>query len=183
MKILLHSCCAPCSMAIIDQLQKAGYELGLFFYNPNIQPYQEYKSRLDAWKQMTAARNLPAIIKDDYSLEEWLSNVAHQPAGRCDYCYDLRMAAAAAAAREQGYDAFTTSLLISPYQKHDQIIASAQKAADNEGIDFYYQDFRPLFRAGQDMARKAGLYMQKYCGCIYSEKERYCKQKKDRPAE
>jgi len=165
-------------MAIIEELRKAGHELGVFFYNPNIQPYQEYRNRLDAWKHMTVALDLPALLKDDYSLEEWLSNVARQSSERCNYCYDVRMAAAAAAAREHGYDAFTTSLLISPYQKHEQIIASAQKAADKEGIPFYYQDFRPLFRAGQGLAKQAGLYMQKYCGCIYSEKERFHKKKK-----
>jgi len=183
MKILLHSCCAPCSLAIIDALQEARHELGVYFYNPNIHPYQEYKNRLDAWKQMAVVLKLPTIIDDDYALEDWLLNVAPQSSERCNYCYDVRMAAAAATAREHGYDAFTTSLLISPYQKHEKIIASAQKASEKEGIPFYYEDFRPLFHAGQNMAREVGLYMQNYCGCIYSEKERFCKLKKNLPAE
>ena len=79
-------------------------------------------------------------------------------------------------AKENGYDAFTTTLLVSPYQNHELIIAVAKKMAEKYGVEFVYQDFREGFRIGQQIARDAGIYMQKYCGCIYSEEDRYKKQ-------
>ena len=175
MKILLHSCCGPCSTAIIPVLKREGYELTGYFYNPNIHPYTENKARFLSWEKLMQEENMPYIYDRDYTLEEWLKSVAESPEERCGYCYRIRLEKAAEKAAESGMDAFTTSLLISPYQKHQLIIETAEEAAEKYNTKFYYQDFRPLFREGQQAARGKGLYMQKYCGCIYSEKERYLK--------
>ncbi|MGI5891730.1 MAG: epoxyqueuosine reductase QueH [Bacillota bacterium] len=175
MKILLHSCCGPCSVAPLEELLQAGHEVTAFFYNPNIHPYKEYFCRRDAWLELVNKYDLPYIIKDDYSLEEWLKNVAASPCQRCAYCYRLRLSAAAEEAKKASCDAFSSSLLISPYQKHDLIKEIGQAEGEGKDVGFYYQDWRPLFRAGQQKARQQGLYMQKYCACIYSEKERYYK--------
>ena len=88
------------------------------------------------------------------------------------------MDAAAKHAAENGFDSFTTTLLISPYQKHEEICSAALAAAKEHGVEFLYRDFRPLFREGQNEARERGLYMQKYCGCIFSEEDRYKKKPK-----
>ena len=93
--------------------------------------------------------------------------------GRCAYCYRVRMEETARYAAEHGYDAFTTSLLISPYQNHEAIRTTAQAMGEKYGVEFLYRDFRPLFQAGQEFAREHGFYMQKYCGCIFSEEDRY----------
>ncbi len=94
------------------------------------------------------------------------------------YCYRLRMQKTAAYAAQNGFTHFTSTLLISPYQQHELLRAEAERAAADWGVQFLYRDFRPLFRYGQDKARELGLYMQKYCGCIFSEEERYQKRKK-----
>ena len=87
----------------------------------------------------------------------------------------MRFLEAARQAKEGGFDSFTSSLFISPYQKHELMIAVAEAAAKEYGVEFLYRDFRPLFRAGQERAKELGFYMQKYCGCIFSEQERYLK--------
>ena len=174
-KILLHSCCGPCSVAILDKFANEGKEIISYFYNPNIHPYTEHKARKEAWLELMRQTNTEFILDDSYTLENWLENVANSPQNRCNFCYEIRLKAAAIIAKENNCSAFTSSLLISPYQKHDIIKSIGEKIACEYNIDFYYEDFRPLFRKGQQMAREIGLYMQKYCGCIYSEKERFCK--------
>ena len=176
MKLLLHCCCGPCSVAVIRALLLEGLDEGLscYFYNPNIHPYQEYKARLAAWQELMAHYKLPAYAEPGYPLEEWLQAVANDPAQRCQYCYASRLTQTAAKAAELGCEAFSTTLLISPYQQHQQIRELGEEAAKRYSLHFFYRDWRPHFRAGQTAARELGLYMQKYCGCIYSEKERYC---------
>ena len=88
------------------------------------------------------------------------------------------MEAAARYAAENGFDAFTSTLFISPYQNHEMLKQTARQAGEKYGVDFLYRDFRPYFRQGQEKARELGLYMQKYCGCVFSEEERYQKRKK-----
>jgi len=164
-------------VAVIRSLLLEGLDEGLtgYFYNPNIQPYQEYRARRSAWQTLMDHYKLPAYTEPGYPLEEWLQQVAGDPAARCTYCYESRLEKTAAKAAELGCDAFSTTLLISPYQKHEQIRARGEEIAQRHGLRFFYRDWRPHFKAGQAAARELGLYMQKYCGCIYSEKERYCK--------
>ena len=101
--------------------------------------------------------------------------MAEDIGGRCAVCYALRFEAAAEMAAKEGFDSFTSSLFISPYQQHELMREVAEQAAFNHGVTFLYRDFRPYFREGQQRARELGFYMQKYCGCVFSEEERYRK--------
>lgn len=178
MKILLHSCCAPCANQCVEVLRQAGHVPVLFWYNPNIHPYTEYKARREGLRVYAGLAGVPLVEAGEYGLRPFLSATMADVEGRCGVCYGLRMEETARFAAENGYDGFTTSLLISPYQKHEQICEAAMAAAERHGGHFAYYDFRPYFRAGQQTARDMGIYMQKYCGCIFSEEERYVKKKR-----
>ena len=178
MKLLLHCCCAPCSVSVINSLQDEKIESDLFWYNPNIHPYTEYSSRRDCLINFAAYENLKLITIDDYGLRSFLSEVYPDIDNRCEKCYLLRLEKTASFAAQEGYNVFTTTLLTSPYQNHEAIKRIGEAAAVKYGIEFLYRDFRPLFREGQSLARAKGFYMQKYCGCIFSEEDRFSKQKK-----
>jgi predicted adenine nucleotide alpha hydrolase (AANH) superfamily ATPase len=178
MKILMHTCCAPCSIMPLERLLNDGHKVCAYFYNPNIHPYKEYKQRKRTFIDYMDTQPVKVVIDNDYALEDFLLKVAHRVDTRCEVCYDMRLEHAAKYAAENGYDAYTSTLLVSIYQKHDLIRQIAEKYADKYGIEFYYEDFRPYFREGQEKARNLGLYMQGYCGCIYSEKDRYCRKKR-----
>ena len=183
MKLLLHTCCAPCSVYCIDTLRKEGIEPTLYWYNPNIHPYKEYEARRDCLIEYTKSINVNCIVEDVYGLDEFCKNVANNLDSRCvDYCYPVRMRKTFEYAKEHGYDAVSTTLLYSIYQKHDYIKKLCEDLSKEFGIDFYYEDFRVGFWEGHNKAKEAGLYMQKYCGCIFSEEDRYYYHKKDKPA-
>jgi len=173
MRILLHTCCGPCALYPLLTLRAAGHDVTGFFYNHNIHPYQEYALRRDAVLQMAEQETMPLIMRDDYDLEGFLANVAAAPQERCSYCYTSRLKATAQMAAAEGFEAFTASLLYSRYQKHDEIRISGEKLGSEYGVPFYYQDFRPGWQEGIKVSKELGLYRQQYCGCIYSEKERY----------
>jgi len=181
MSLLFHCCCAPCATACVESLRGEGLEPELFWYNPNIHPYTEYKNRREALVQFAAVNGLRLETADEYGLRFFIRTVFHEMengAGqaRCELCYRTRLEKTASFAAEKGFRSFSTSLLVSPYQNHDAIRAAGEEAAAKYGVEFLYRDFRPLFRDGQARARSLGLYMQKYCGCIFSEEERYLKQ-------
>lgn len=177
MKLLLHTCCAPCSVYCIKALRAEKIEPTLFWYNPNIHPYNEYKARRDCLKVYAEQVGVELAVEEAYGLDEFVCNVNaknNNIANRCrDYCYPLRLRKACAYARENGYDTISTTLLYSIYQKHEVIAEILEKLAEEYGLEFYYRDFREGWQEGQDEARRAGLYMQKYCGCVYSEEEAY----------
>jgi predicted adenine nucleotide alpha hydrolase (AANH) superfamily ATPase len=177
MKLLFHCCCAPCALSCVDSLRSegVGVEPELFWYNPNIHPYTEYKARRDTFVSFAAAEKLTPEVLDEYGLRFFLREVYPETENRCETCYRMRLEKTAAAAAGKGLSAFSTSLLVSPYQNHDALRRAGETAAAKYGVDFFYRDFRPLFREGQEKARAAGFYMQKYCGCIFSEEERYLK--------
>ena len=177
MKLLMHTCCAPCSVYCIESLREEGIEPTVFWYNPNIHPYMEYKARRDTLKEYTQNIEVQAIFEEDYGLDEFCKNVIGDLKNRCvDYCYKVRMEKTAQYAKEHGYDSFTTTLLVSPYQKHEELVKICEELDKKYEINFVYRDFRVGFREGQAKAREMGLYMQKYCGCIFSEEDRYSKQ-------
>lgn len=184
MKLLLHTCCAPCSVYCIKKLREENIEPTLFWYNPNIHPYSEYKARRDCLKEYAKKKNVKLVLEDDYGLDEFVCGVLAGVDGenadeflktmltRCEkYCYPKRFRKAFEYAKKNGYDTITTTLLYSIYQKHDEIIKIMQEMSKEYGVEFLYRDFREGWREGQDEARAAGLYMQKYCGCIFSEEE------------
>lgn len=172
-RILLHTCCAPCSVYCLDRLKADGFCPTSFFYNPNIHPYKEFERRLETLRAYSDMRGFDLIVDDTYDLDLFLSRAVGTGSERCSACYAIRLKRAAQEARDRRLDKFTTTLLVSPYQQHDLIAETARRAAEDYGVEFVYVDFRPGFREGQNSAREMGLYRQPYCGCIYSEEERY----------
>ena len=173
MKVLLHICCANCAIYPLERIYEEGHEAVGFFFNPNIHPYQEYQKRLEALKQYSEKTGLQVIYRDEYLLEEFLRNVAHRAEERCAYCYKVRLEATAREAKKGGFDRFSTTLLQSTHQNHASIRETAEEAAREIEVPFYYEDFRTGWKKGVEVSKAMGLYRQQYCGCIYSEKERY----------
>ena len=175
MNTLLHICCAPCANQCIEVLRGDHYEVTGYWYNPNIHPFTEYRARRNTVRDYAATIELPMIEQDDYALRPFIREVAEDIGGRCVKCYEMRLFEAARTAKDNGFDSFTSSLFISPYQNPELVREVARRAASEYGVEFLCRDFRPYFRAGQDKARDLGFYMQKYCGCVFSEQERYLK--------
>lgn len=178
MKTLLHVCCAPCANQCVEVLRQEDIQVTGFWYNPNIHPFTEYRARRNCLRQYAESIGLPLLEKNDYALRPFVREVAEDIAHRCVKCYEMRFFETARQAKEGGFDSFTSSLFISPYQNHELMKQVAQQAADAYGVEFLYRDFRPYFRAGQEKARELEMYMQKYCGCVFSEEERYLKANK-----
>ena len=177
MKLLMHTCCAPCSVYCIENIRSEGIEPTLYWYNPNIHPYMEYKARRDTLKEFANSVAVQVIFEEKYGLREFCKSTINNLENRCvDYCYKVRLEQTVKYARENGYDSFTTTLLVSPYQNHNEIKRICEELSEKYNMDFLYKDFREGFRQGQAKARELGLYMQKYCGCIFSEEDRYSKQ-------
>ncbi len=178
MKTLLHICCAPCANQCIAALRGEGLEVTGFWYNPNIHPFTEYRARRNCLREFAETIHLPLIEQNDYALRPFVRAVAEDIANRCEKCYAMRLFETARQAKEGGFDSFTSSLFISPYQNFDLMVQVAQKAAEEYGVAFLERDFRPYFKDGQSFAREHDFYMQKYCGCVFSEEERYLKKNK-----
>ncbi len=177
MKLLMHTCCAPCSVYCIDRLRKEGIEPTVYWYNPNIHPYKEYEARRECLREYTKSVNVNAIFEEDYGLKEFCKNTINDLENRCtNYCYKVRLEKTVQYAKQNGYDTFTSTLFVSPYQKHEELKKICEELAEKYDMKFLYIDFRVGFREGQAKARELGLYMQKYCGCIFSEEDRYIKQ-------
>ncbi len=230
--ILLHVCCGPCAIYPVRALRAEGFEPTGYFANPNIQPSREYRRRLEALRQYAETEKLPLIVREDYRPEEHLRATIEAPADRnkrCRACYDLRLGEAARKARELGFERFTTTLLVSPYQLHRAVREAGEEAAALAGaggapggapwgtpgstpgsapgsdtgasrgagavdataagaagpdtgggpasaappLEFVYRDFRPGWKEGVKASLDLGLYRQPYCGCLWSEVERY----------
>lgn len=177
-KLLMHICCAPCSVYCIDTLRSEGTEPTGFWYNPNIHPFTEYKMRKNTLTEYARSINMKLIVQNEYGLRNFITAVYPDFDNRCGQCYQIRLFETAKYAVENGFDRFTTTLLVSPYQNHELICQTAERAANEYNVRFEYHDFRVGFREGQNKARELGMYMQKYCGCIFSEEDRYKKKKK-----
>ena len=178
MRILLHICCGPCAAFPVRHLCEQGHELTGYFYNPNIHPYKEFRRRLDTSREFAAKEGLDLVVDDAYTLEDFLAGALAAGADRCRACYELRLDRAAAYAAAHGYDCFTTTLLVSPYQRHEAIRAAGERAADGAGVPFLYIDFRPGWPEGVRISKELELYRQPYCGCVFSERDRYYKPRK-----
>ena len=173
LKILLHICCAPCTIYPLRILRQEGNEVCGLFYNPNIHPYLEYRRRFDTLVSYAGEERLAVVREETYPLEAFLRQIAFREEDRCRYCYHLRLSHAARIAKRERFDAFTTTLLYSRYQKHDLIREVAEDVAGSQGIPFLYRDFREGWSEGVRISKEKGMYRQPYCGCIFSEKERY----------
>ncbi|MGC8554067.1 MAG: epoxyqueuosine reductase QueH, partial [Candidatus Acidulodesulfobacterium sp.] len=198
-KLLLHICCSPCLVypysvissnnlnnsinldalnsrenqdrqsIIYDKFAKIiGY-----FYNPNIHPYSEYLKREESLRKFSETIGLKVIYEKDYDIEEFIRNVVFREENRCYYCVGSRLEKTAALAKSSKFTHFSTTLLYSKHQDHDYIKETGFNLQKKYGVNFYYEDFRRGYKEGIELSRSYGLYRQNYCGCIYSEKERF----------
>ena len=178
MKLLLHICCGPCSCYPVKKLRADGIEPVGYFFNPNIHPYKEWENRLKAAKEFGEKVNLQVITDENYMLRDFLKKALlaeSTPNGRCRMCYTWRLEQAAKFASENGFDAFTSTLFYSIYQQHELMKETCEFFAEKYNVKFYYEDFRPGWQEGIDISKELELYRQPYCGCIFSEEERYSK--------
>ena len=175
MKILLHVCCGPCSVYPLRKLREEGHQVEGLFYNPNIHPFKEFKQRIAALNEFAELEKFTVDVDEKYGLKEYLRQVVFNERNRCSLCYDMRLEQAAKYALKKGADAFTTTLLYSKYQNHLLIREKGNELSRRFEIEFLYEDFRTGWQEGIDRSVSMGLYRQPYCGCIYSEQERYDK--------
>ena len=180
MDMLLHTCCGPCATYSTEHLAAEGFKPTMYYYNPNIHPFREWKQRREALKTFAQIKKIPLMIEEEYAMAEFLRRAVFHEKERCKFCYELRLAKTAEKAKELGIEWFGTTLLISPYQNRELILKTGADLAAQYNLRFYQGDFRPGFKKSQETAKELGLYKQGYCGCIYSEFERYAK-KRNRP--
>jgi len=173
--ILMHICCGPCSLFPIKYLRNNGYDITGYFYNPNIHPFQEFKKRLNSVEIVSEKKQLKIEVYRRYELREFLRLVVFHEDVRCDFCVDMRLEKTAQLAKKLGIYSFTTTLLYSKYQNHDYIKFRGNTIAEKYSMDFVYKDFRIGWQEGVKESIDLGLYRQPYCGCVYSEQERYDK--------
>jgi len=171
--VLVHVCCAACALAVLEPLRRVG-RVALHFYNPNIHPLIEFRRRLTAVQVLAERERLELIADDRYGLREFLARTApwDRPA-RCLACWRMRLSETARVATEKGFEAITTTLLSSSHQDHEAIRRIGEEEAAARGLAFHYEDFRPLAAKAHEEAKRMNLYRQQYCGCIFSEEERF----------
>lgn len=181
--IFLHSCCGPCSTAVIERLVPR-YRVTVFFYNPNITNEGEYEKRLETEKKFITEYNktLPeeskvTLIEGPYDPENYLRYVSGfedepENGARCWQCFRIRMDMTARFAVKNGFDLFTTTLSVSPHKSTPKIVEIGRDIAQKYGIDFLDESFKKKdgFRRSVEMSKEYGLYRQNYCGCIFSER-------------
>ncbi|HML53675.1 MAG TPA: epoxyqueuosine reductase QueH [Solidesulfovibrio magneticus] len=179
-RVLLHICCGPCAIAPLSRLTEAGLEVVGLFANDNIQPAAEWLRRRDGAAQVAARFGTPLVI-DAYDPLPHMRRSLADPTGRCRPCWDERLNRAAVVAREQGCEAFTSSLLYSRYQDHAAIAALGRAAGEAAGVTFHYADYRAHWDEGVALSKDWGIYRQPYCGCVLSELDRYAKKLRRAP--
>lgn len=169
-EILLHICCGPCSLYCIDDLKNNfSGEITGYYANPNIHPYEEFMRRKGSTTAACKAKNISLITEECYNIQKWKAWESSR-AERCEMCYTVRAEMTAKKAAVLGFEFFTSTLFVSPYQNHDLMKEIFTEAGKKYKVKFLYRDFRDGFREGQQQARELGLYRQKYCGCIKSLK-------------
>lgn len=146
-----------------------------FFYRHNIHPFTECQKREETLKHYSQSIGLKVIYQSDYKIEKFLQSVVFREQDRCRYCYYDRLKATALVAKKGKFQAFSTTLLYSKFQNHELIRETGEAIAKDYGLTFFYHDFREGWKSGIEESKKLNMYRQQYCGCIYSEKERYFK--------
>ena len=176
-RLLIHACCAPCLVAVYDDTIKNMTnmdidEFDVIWHNTNIHPKIEYEKRKETFISYVNSMGKTPIMIDEYNMNKFISDVVNLDKTkykmRCEYCYISRLEKVFEYAKKNGYTHVTTTLLISPFQKHDVIRKVCESLAKKYDVIFLYKDYRPLFEEGQKKAKELGIYRQKYCGCIYS---------------
>jgi predicted adenine nucleotide alpha hydrolase (AANH) superfamily ATPase len=173
--VLLHTCCGPCATYTVDHLREQGFQVSGFWYNPNVHPFAEHQRRLASMEEYAESIRLPLLREEGYEIVEFLRTVVGSEAygQRCQRCYEVRLARTAQVALREGLDAFTTTLLISPYQNQDLLRQAGEAASAEYGVAFHFENLRRGWSERGRLAREHDLYRQQYCGCVYSEWERY----------
>lgn len=173
--LLIHVCCAPCTTYTLGHWRKEAREVYGYWYNPNIYPLSEHQLRLKALEDFARDCDFSLIVSPDYEREKYFSAVAGhlEKESRCGFCYRLRLFETALTAKVEGFDAFTTTLSISPYQDHEVLKQVGSEVQLAVGIPFLYEDLRHGYLESRMMARDLDLYRQNYCGCLYSFADRF----------
>ncbi len=175
-KLLLHICCGPCVLYPLEVLRAEGVEPVGYFFNPNIHPLREMERRVEALETVSEELGFHLIWDPEiYGLTHWLKLLKgrYQQSERCPECYRMRLEATARTAVANGFPCFSTTLLYSRYQRHELICQMGEEIAVKHGLSFYYHDFRQGWEQGIQAAKELDIYRQPYCGCIFSEAERY----------
>jgi predicted adenine nucleotide alpha hydrolase (AANH) superfamily ATPase len=144
-----------------------------FFYKHNIHPYTECLKRQKTLEKYANHIDLSVIYQEDYDLEGFIRGVVYRESNRCEFCYHERLRSTALIAKRGNFDYYTTTLLYSKFQKHDLLKSIGESIGNSVGVPFYYHDFRQGWKKGVEASKRLAMYRQQYCGCIYSEKERY----------
>ncbi len=174
MKLLMHVCCAPCFIAPWKHLKdKEELEVTAFWYNTNIHPYTEFRKRLETLREFSTKEGFELIEDNSYKLLEFFEEALHGQKARCYYCYLDRMTKTAEVAKERGFTHISSTLLYSKFQNHELIVEIAKKVSERFGVKFYYEDFREYWKEGIELSKEDGMYRQQFCGCIFSERDRY----------
>lgn len=170
--LLVHACCAQCLAAILDPLRRLGC-WAAYFYNPNIQPLIEFRRRAKSLHVLAERERLALIADERYDVRGFLRSVPWDRPERCLACYRMRLDETARMAAEKGISAMTTTLLASEHQDHETVRRLGEEAAAGRGLGFHYEDWRALAGRGREEAKRRSLYRQQYCGCLFSEEERF----------
>jgi len=185
--LLLHMCCGPCATVAVPAWRKRGIEPLGWFHNPNVQPVAELERRLESACRYAGESGVELITDASTGQAEawrdWTAALATTaPEERCRDCLTLRLHGVAAAAARMGIPRFSTTLSVSPYQRHDLIVDAGESAAREHGADFVYLDLRERFRESHSESRRLGLYRQSYCGCVASKWESWEERRRRRRA-
>lgn len=175
MKVLIHICCGPCSIYPVEAMRANGLDVMGFFYRHNIHPYSECLKRQQNLEAYARQIGLRLIIQEGYDLEGFIQNVVYREKDRCTYCYHDRLRTTALMARRGKFDYYSSTLLYSKHQNHDMIKSMGESIGKAVGVPFLYEDFRSGWKEGIQKSKDLEMYRQQYCGCIYSEKERFYK--------
>lgn len=174
-RLLLHTCCAPCSTHCVAELV-GKYDVVMYFYNPNVHPYGEYVKRLENAQKVGAEMGVD-VEEGEYDADGWLEQISgfeEEPEGgkRCLICFSMRLQETARHAKEKGFDCFTTTLTISPHKDSAVVNRIGEDLAQRFGVEWVHSDFKKKdgFRKSTEMSKEMGLYRQRYCGCFYSVK-------------
>ncbi len=172
MKLLMHMCCSNCSLYPMKSLLSKGLDVRGLWFNPNIHPLPEYTERLASMEKLQKLWSFDVEYADHYGLDDFMRVIGNPDDNRCARCYEMRLEETARTAGKMSLDGFTTSLLVSPYQKFDTIVAIGNEIGRRHSVPFFVEDFRVGYRESIPLSKELGLYRQKYCGCIFSEAER-----------
>jgi epoxyqueuosine reductase len=170
--LLVHCCCVHCSAYSLKYWRQQGFQVTAFWYNPNIHPYAEHQLRLEAIKTFLNNTGIPLVMSPCYDIDRYFKST-RESESRCESCYQMRLEAAATCAQDNGYDGFTSSLLISPQQQHDRLTRIGIEVADRHKVRFYYADLRKRYSDSRALTKSQTLYRQEYCGCLHSKHQQY----------